>query len=300
MEQIKIADNLQNVFSYAFIETVPYSFFIPTRDKYVAVNLPHKRYHCQNCGKEIEVKYNQNGVVYFSRERFAKQREYYEKHGLEFPDKKAIKAEQPFTYHEEGYCSECANSQLQNVAITQDIYNLCQKIHQLDQEILPTTSLLMGECVKKWISTLKSADQLSNFDLSSHNAIRDLICAVILDDLSEIEQCLQDYQTATRTLIAKATVLLQELPDKWEGYAARPITIYESMSDELYHEYTVVFPIKETQYQEFYVNKAMEKQRVQMFLEQTRYQNVETIISEAGFKEEWLDLFIDHVMAFDK
>lgn len=299
-ECLNISETLINVFNYAFVESVPYSFFIPTRDKYVAVNLPKKIYHCFACQAEIEVEYQQNGVVYFSKDRFEKQRELYAKRNFQFPDKKALRAEEAFIYHEEGYCSSCAQKDLMDKVLGQEIYHLCFDLHQRDENVVQEARMAMRATLEKWISQIDDSAQLAKYDLSSYAALKDLLCAVILDDLSLVKECLVNYSEAVQKCIAAISDKLGAAPDKWQCYAARPTTIYESMSDELYHEYTVVFPVKETVVQDFYVNKSMEKLRVKMFVEQKRIETVEELIMEAGFMDEWVDLFIDHVTELKK
>lgn len=298
--QVTITDALLNVFNYTFVETAPYSFFIPTRDKYVAVNLPKKIYNCLACGKSLEVKYNQAGVVYFSKERFAKQKEMYEKRGLAFPDKNALKAEEPFVYQEEGYCDCCGPKALDVEEVNQKISNLCLQLHTFDEKVLDEARTIMGNRVKTWLKTIQESDQIRKYDLSSYTAVQNLLCAVILEDQEELQKCLEAYNDKAKQQINEIEHMLASAEEKWEAYMVRPTSIYESMSDELYHEYTVVFPVKETVNQDFYVKKTIENKRVRMFLEQKRIHTVEELISEAGFLDMWVDWFIDHVTALKK
>lgn len=300
MERINRTDHLLNVFNYAFVETAPYNFFIPREDKYVAVNLPKKMYHCLDCQMTLEIHYNQSGVVYFSKERFEQQRALYEKCDLIFPSAEEIKAGKAFVYHEEGYCSACANKNLAQKEIGQSVYNQCFRLHQMDEALLEEAKLQMGNCVKDWLNGITESAQLMKYDLSTYPALKDLVCAIILDDLAKVEQCVKSYVAQTQQIISEVYAKLDAAAEKWQAYAARPVRIYESMSDELYHEYTVVFPVKETPNQIFYVYKTMEKSRVKMFLEQTRIQTTEELVAEAGFLDVWVDWFIAHVTALQK
>lgn len=297
---LNISETLLKVFQYAFVESAPYSFFIPTRADYVAVNLQDKVYHCLSCGHEFKVKYKQNGVVYFSKGRFEKQRAVYERKGLAFPDKKFLREERSFTYHEEGYCAACAPKELAEKTLGQDIYNLCYALHQLDRRLLQKGEAEMRAAVERWVLQIKDSSQLAGYDLSSYEVLKDLICAVILEDLSDLEACLADYKEQASKIIAAATDKLEGSPDEWQCHAARSTVVYESMSDELYHEYTVVFPEEGTLEQEFYIEKKLEKARVQMFLAQKRVETIEELILEIGFMDEWVDLFIDHAMKLEK
>ena len=298
--QVTITDDLLNVFNYAFVETAPYGFFIPKRDKYVAVNLPKKIYNCLECGKALEVKYNQAGVVYFSKERFAKQKEMYEKRGLVFPDKNALKAEEPFIYQEEGYCDCCGPKKLDVEEVKQRICNLSIQLHTLDEKVLDEARTIMGSRVKTWLKTIQESEQVRKYDLSSYTAVQNLLCAVILEDQEELKKCLEVYTDKAKQQIHEIEHMLESAEEKWEAYMVRPTSIYESMSDELYHEYTVVFPVKETVNQDFYVKKIIENKRVKMFLEQKRIHTTEELMSEAGFLDIWVDWFIDHVTALEK
>lgn len=299
-KRVEISENLQKVFTYAFIESAPYSFFIPTKEKYVAVHLAHKIYHCLKCGEPLEVHYNQAGAVHFSKERFETQKMLYAKRGLAFPDEKEIEDAQVFTCHEEGYCRDCAQEALVNTDTEQALYNLCLKLHQRDEAVLDEARIAMGESVRIWVETITSSEQLTRYDLSSYMALKDLVCAVILQDVGGLERCLMTYRKDVDATIAEANELLESVPDKWISYAARPTTIYESMSDELYHEYTVAFPVKETKPQIFYVKKSMEKSRVRMFLEQVRLQTLEELILDVGFQDVWVDRFISHATNLKK
>lgn len=297
MEQVNITENLANAYSYAFIETAPYSFIIPTKAQYVAVNLRRKICHCLSCGASVQVDYKQEGVVYFSRARFEKQRKLYEKRGLVFPDRDALEAQAPFIYREEGYCSACAERALTGKDVGQTIYNLCRALHLRDRKALDEARAAMGERIKTWLGGIASSAQLSGYDLSSYSSLENLLCMVVLDDLRGVEECLAAYREDARNQIGRIEELLRQADDRWEAYAARPTTIYESMSDELYHEYTVAFPVKETVDQEFYALRKIEKSRVRLFLEQARLQTVEELLAEAGFLPVWVDWLIDRVTA---
>lgn len=297
IERVNITENLANAYSYAFIETAPYSFIIPTKAQYVAINLRRKICHCLSCGASVQVDYKQEGVVYFSRARFEKQREIYKNQRLVFPDRDALEAQASFIYHEEGYCSACAERALTDKDAGQTIYNLCRALYLRDQKALDEARAAMGGRIKTWLGGITSSAQLSGYDLSSYSSLENLLCTVVLDDLSGVKACLAAYREDARKQIGRIEELLARAEDRWEAYAARPTTIYESMSDELYHEYTVAFPVKETADQEFYALRKIEKSRVCLFLEQPRIQTVEELLAEAGFLPVWVDWLIDRVTA---
>jgi len=295
-----ITNQLLNVFNYAFVESAPYSFFVPKKEKYVAVHVTKKICTCLACTKQVEVKYHEAGVVYFSKERFEKQRAVYEKKGLPFLDEKDLQAEKEFIYQETGYCEQCAPQLLLTGDAKQKIYNICQEIHKEDEFLLVAAKVCMEEQLKKWLKTITNSSQITQYDLASYNGLKDLVCAAILDDTTGVENCLDSYKNKIGKMIADTEPLLGNMPAKWSIYAARSTAIYESMSDELYHEYTVVFPEENTIPQDFFINRVIEKIRIEMFLKQNRVSSIEQLILEAGFETAWLDLLIDHIATFEK
>ncbi len=68
---------------------------------------------------------------------------------------------------------------------------------------------------------------------------------------------------------------------------------YESMTDEEYHEYTVAFPADDTEGQDFYIYKTVERERVEMFISQRRIRSLEEMLMDTGFHEEWVDMIVD-------
>ena len=295
-----ITNQLMNVFNYAFVESAPYSFFVPKKEKYVVVHVTKKIYTCLVCAKQVEVKYHEAGVVYFSKERFEKQRTVYEKKGLPFLDEKDLQLEKEFIYQETGYCDQCASSALLKGDAKQKIYNICQEIHKEDEFLLVEAKACMEAQLKTWLKTITKFSQTTEYDLSNYSALKDLICAAILDDTTEVGKCLDSYKNKIGKMIVDTEKLLADMPVKWSVYAARSTAIYESMSDEFYHEYTVVFPEKNTIPQDFFIQRVVEKIRIEMFLKQSRVSSIEQLILEAGFETAWIDLLIDHLATFEK
>ena len=301
IEAGNITDNLLNVFNYSFVETAPYSFFVPKKDKYTAVNLVDKIYHCLHCQEAVTVKYHHTGVTYFSKERFDKQKTIYEDLQLAFPTTAEIEAEQEFTYHVRGFCPQCAAKELAAAAEPeQAVYNYCFELHKKDENLLVAARECMGEVVKKWLAGITDSSQLMPYDLSTYEALRDLLCAVILEDTTALSELLQDYRRELEKTLMAAEELFEELPAKWATYTARPTAVYESMSDELYHEYTIVFPEKTTKPQDFFIFRTIEKDRVRMFLQQPRITTLEQLLLETGFEACWVDWLVDHVTALKK
>ena len=293
-EQTHMTDHLLNVFNYSFVETMPYGFFLPKDARYMPVNLVDKRYHCPACGREFTVKYHHTGVTYFSKTRIASQRRVYGELGLDFPSEEDIAAEQPFHYEAVGYCSACAEKTIRQAEEPgQRIYNLCEQLHQADELLAAKGRHLMDQAVARWLQGITKAEQLLAYDLSSHEALRDLICAVILADTAPFAEILAEYASTSAALIAQIQALNADASQAWEAYTARSTALYESMADDLYHEYTVVFPEEGQTAQTFYIRHSVERSRVEMFLQQPRIKTMEELLLDVGFHEEWIDAVVD-------
>ena len=118
-----------------------------------------------------------------------------------------------------------------------------------------------------------------------------LICSIILQRTDLLAPELEAYQKLCGELTAEAQDLLKTQPDAWKAYTMRPTDLYESMSDELYHEYTVAFPQADTLREEFYLYRSIEKKRVKLFLEQPRIASMETLLLETGIQPQWVQWF---------
>ena len=71
------------------------------------------------------------------------------------------------------------------------------------------------------------------------------------------------------------------------------------MSDELYNEYTVLMPQQNTT-GEFYYNLAISVERINLFLDQDRVENVFDLINEVGFYDTWIEWLLDHTSNLNK
>ena len=119
------------------------------------------------------------------------------------------------------------------------------------------------------------------------------MCAIILEDTKELEDALQEYRDAVQPLVYELKQLNASQPIDWQAYVPRTSTIYESMTDEEYHEYTVAFPADDTEGQDFYIYKTVERERVEMFISQRRIRSLEEMLMDTGFHEEWVDMIVD-------
>ncbi len=290
-EPSRITDNLLNIFNYSFVETVPYAFFKPNPERDIAVRLIDKEYHCPGCGKVTRVVYQERPVTYFSKGKLAQQRRIYDKLGKHFPNMGEIEAGTPFTNEAIGYCRDCAEKGLlQDETPAQRVCNLSLQLHAEDELVVAKAKAAMEEALKKWLAGVKTAEEFLQYGLGDFNAVRDLICAVMLQDTEPVEKILTAYTEKVGALKEKITKLLAELPDKWKAYAARSTAVYESMNDKMYHEYSVIFPQAGVIPEDYYIYRAIEKGRVRMFLEQPRVETLEELLMEVGFHGEWIDL----------
>lgn len=286
----KITDNLLNVYNYSFVETVPYAFFKPNPERDIPVNLVDKEYHCEKCGKVTKVKYQKRPIVYYSKGKLALERKLYDKLGKDFPFMGEIEAGIPFTNEAIGLCKDCAAELVLNDdAPEQKIVNLAQELHAADELVVVKAQAAMEKALKKWLEHT-SADEFLQFNLGDFNAVRDLICAVMLDDTAEVAAILAEYDEINKAKTIAIKTILEAVPDIWKAYTARPMAVFESMHDKMYHEYSVMFIEPSKDLEDYYIYRPIEKKRVQMFIEQPRIETIEELLTEVGFHGEWIDL----------
>ncbi len=291
----KIKEQLESVYEYCFVETVPYAFFKPNPARDIAVNLRAKEYCCPACGKVTRVPYRYHGDTYFSKGKLAADRRTYDKLGLEFPMMGRIAAGEPFVNEAVGYCAACAKERLgASEDPAQRVVNLAQQLHRADALVVTAARLAMEEALRRWLAAA-DAETLRQFDVSTLEKTRDLICAIMLDDTAGAEQALADYRAVVRHVQETCAQLLSLLPEVFTASVARSTHAPESMSDKVYHEYTVAFAAADAPREEFYFPRRVEKQRLSMFLEQPRVASLADLFSEVGFHGEWLDLFTARV-----
>ncbi|WP_416196276.1 hypothetical protein [Selenomonas sp.] len=287
----KIKEQLDSVYEYCFVETVHYAFFKPNPARDIAVNLRAKEYRCPACGKVTRVPYRYHGDTYFSKGKLAAERRTYDKLGLEFPMMGRIAAGEPFVNEAVGYCAACAKERLgASEDPAQRVVNLAQQLHRADALVVTAARLAMEEALRRWLAAA-DAETLRQFDVSTPEKTRDLICAIMLDDTAGAEQALADYRAVVRHVQETCAQLLSLLPEVFTASVARSTHAPESMSDKVYHEYTVAFAAADAPREEFYFPRRVEKQRLSMFLEQPRVASLADLFSEVGFHGEWLDFF---------
>ena len=230
-------------------------------------------------------------MTYFSKGKLKEQRAIYEKLGKRFPTMEEIAEGRPFTNEAIGYCRDCAEKEiLHDDAAGQRVCNLALQLHGEDELVVAKARAAMEDALKKWLAGIESVDEFLQYGLGDFNAVRDLICAVMLQDTSAEEALLAAYGDTVAAIKGEVTALLASLPNTWQAYAARSTGVYESMNDKMYHEYTVIFPKPGMIPEDYYIYRSIEKSRVRMFLDQPRIESLEELLTEAGFHGEWIDL----------
>ena len=294
-------DNLLNVFNYCFVETVPYAFFKPNPERDIAVNLVDKEYHCEDCGKVTQVLYQKRPLTYYSKGKLAMERRIYDKLGKRFPFMGEIEAGVPFTNEAIGLCEACATKKvLKSEEAEQKIVNLARDLHRADELAVAKAQAAMEQALTRWLDSVTEPETFLQYNLGDFNAVRDLICAAMLDDTVELAKVLQEYQSDVVQLKSVISKMLKTLPDKWLAYAERSTAVFESMHDKMYHEYSVAFPAEGQMPENYYIYRPIEKERVQMFLEQPRIETLDELMMEVGFHGEWIDLVTKRVAELQK
>lgn len=290
-EPSRITDNLLNVYNYCFVETVPYAFFKPNPERDIPVKLVDKEYHCEACGKVTNVRYNPRPLTYFSKGKLAQQRRVYDALGKEFPFMGQLTAGTPFTNEAVGLCRACAAEQvLTGETPEQQVVNLSEQLHRADELVVAKARAAMEKSLTDWLDKVEKPEVFLQYDLADFAALRDFICAVMLEDTAAEAAILREYREQIAAIEAKLQQLLEGLPEEWKAYAARSTAVFESMNDKMYHEYTVVFPAPGQLPEDYYIYRTIEKKRVLMFLEQPRIETLEELLMEVGFHGEWIDL----------
>ncbi|MGM9539177.1 hypothetical protein [Anaerovibrio sp.] len=291
----KITDNLLKVYDYAFLEGATYGFYKPNDAMYAGVRMTEKQYHCPGCGRSFSVKIrnDNDGILYFSRSRIAEQKKIYEELGLDFPADHEL-MEKPYTYHLTGYCAECADRELAEAdQWPQRINNLCHALYLQDMLVSDKARQYMTDAVQRWLDGISEARELTRFDLANPEVLQELIWIMVLSDTEACEKALQEYRDAIQPLLYELKELLERATPAWKAYVARSSSLPESMSDGEYHEYTLAFPADDTQGQDFYFRRSVEKSRVGMFVSQRRISSIQELLADAGFQERWIDMVMD-------
>lgn len=291
----KITDNLLRVYDYAFLEGPAYGFYKPNDAMYVGVRMVEKQYHCPGCGRSfsVRIRNDNDGVLYFSRSRIAKQKAVYEELGLDFPEEREL-MERPYVYRLTGYCRDCAaRGLLQSGEWPQRINNLCHELYLQDMLVSDKAKQYMTDAVRRWLDGIGEAQELTRFNLADPGVLQELIWIMVLSDTEACERALLEYRDAIQPLLYELKELLEGATPAWKAYVARSSSLPESMSDGEYHEYTLAFPADDTEGQDFYFQKTIEKSRVEMFVSQRRIESIQELLADAGFQEKWLDMVMD-------
>lgn len=158
----------------------------------------------------------------------------------------------------------------------------------------------MEQSLRDWLQGIDEPKKFLAYNWGDFNAVRDLICAVMIEDTSSLKAVLGDYLAAYTRLSMQIRDLLAKLPDKWQAYAARSTAVFESMHDKMYHEYSVAFPAEGQIPTDYYIFRTIENKRALMFLEQPRIETVDELMMEVGFHGEWIDIVTQRVAELQK
>ena len=130
---------------------------------------------------------------------------------------------------------------------------------------------------KKILNSMEPAQRAYNLAELLHT--EDLI--VLAHAKDNAAQALTAYRGLVAEIQEQEKELLAKLPDTFRAYAVRPTRAPESMSDKLYHEYTIAFPADDAPNELYYIERDLEKSRLQMFLAQPRIETLGELQSEA-------------------
>lgn len=294
---MKFTDNLLKVYNYTFVEDTTYGFYKPNEAMYVGVRMTEKQYNCPKCQQHFTVKIrnDNDGILYFSKSRIAKQKEIYDELELDFPDDWEL-MEKPYTYQLIGYCPECAKKEFADAEdVGQRINNLCHELYLQDLLVSDKAKQYTTDAVERWLAGTTRAEDLTKFDLTNPEIMQELIWIMVLSDTEACEQALQEYRDAIQPILYELNNLLERATNAWKAYVARSSCLPESMSDGEYHEYTLAFPADDTVGEDFYFKRSVEKSRVEMFVQQPRIASLQDLLADAGFQEKWIDMVMDRV-----
>lgn len=286
-----ITKDLHSVFSYVFIETASYYFVVPKQPNYTAIYMEEKLYQCDGCGKTVSVKLKQNGQIYMNRKLLEMQKHEYRKDQLSFPQ---IENGEPLVYRRHGYCCDCAEKYLQETEeLGQDIYNRCAQLLKLDASFPFKGQQKADEIIKKQISSLHCLEELENLDVTDYLSMHQWICNVLAKPMQAWIALLEKYKKQSVQQIQEIAILLDRLrTERFSAYVDCPTTVYETLDDGIYNEYTVIFPDEKTTPQNFYILKDVDLARVELFLRQQRITDFPTFLAEVPFDGRWVEFLL--------
>lgn len=284
--EIALLNQLPQLFMFAFIETAVYHFVFPKKDQYIAAHISKKACRCLLCNEIVEVAFQNDGVVHIQKSRLAEQKKIYAALGLAFP---AIAQGEPLVYQQTGYCEKCFAANLpQAEQPAQLVYNLCRRIYELDRQFAATAARLMAAAVHSWLE--KTPDErFSGYNMSGSSAVRELLSGLVVSD-EAVNRHLREYRLLFTELAGQVKAHLACIAaNKFTAIVGKPLAIYESMAEDIYNEYTVVFPAANSPAGEFYAAAVLIKERVMMFLDQSRINAPEDLLRELGCVDQWIE-----------
>lgn len=283
---IPMLNQLEQVFTFAFIETAVYHFVFPKQAQYVAARISKKICRCLCCNEIIEVAFRNESVVHIEKSRLAEQKKRYAALGLPFP---AVAQGEPLVYQQTGYCEKCFAANLQQPEQpAQLVYHLCRQIYELDRQFAAAAGRLMDAAVSSWLE--KTPDQqFFSYDLSGYIAVRELLSGVVAND-EAVNRHIREYQRRLTELAGQVKAHLTCMAaNKFTAIVGKPLDIYETMAVDIYNEYTVAFPEPDMPAGEFFTEASLVKDRIIMFLEQGRIKAPDDLLRELGFADQWIE-----------
>ena len=294
--QSNITTDLQNLFSYAFIERVPYHFVVPKKNNYLELSITERQNYCVKCGSTFVTEFKNDTNVYITKDKLSKQESVYNNLGLEWH--KPNKGEK-YIYRQSGLCTSCFNQESDNMPKEQEIYEMAKNIYDQDVALINDAKELMEEIIKKWIFGIETIEDLKTLNLNNYLDIRNFILTLCSNDFA-LSELLNNYKSNIELKIGLLQTQLKSLhTDKLNLFVNIDNSIYESMSDEIYNEYTVLMP-QPNSTGEFYYKLVISVERIKLFLEQNRVENVFDLINEVGFYDTWIEWLLEHISDLNK
>ena len=294
--QSSITTDLQNLFSYAFIERVPYHFIVPKKNNYLELAISERHNCCLSCNNNFITTFKNDTNVFITKDKLAKQESIYQTLGLTW--NKPNKGES-YIYRQNGFCEKCFSKEYSKLPPEQKVYELAKDIYAADIALINDAKELMAEIIKKWLSGLETLDDVKSLELNTYLDIRNYLLNLCSNDFS-INELLTNYEYDITNKIAVLKEKLSLLgQDKLNLFVQVDNSVYESLSDELYNEYTVLMPT-ENSIGSFYYNFTISVEKINLFLEQERVGNVFDLINEVGFSDIWVEWFLKHITTLNK
>lgn len=284
---LEITEGLCQGYNYAFSAMPVYHFIVPQQTRTIAVRINQKIYHCLDCNETLEVDLKDGGVdglVFPDRTRMIEQQEIHTKYGLPFPE---IVEGMKINYRTSGYCPKCFAVWAAQASDQpgQAVYNLCSLLMEIDRQVMPNAVGVMKQELLAWLTAKEPTWQQERPDsVCLQEQLRQFLGAS-----QRLADVLAQYDTVSRHLIQEIEELLAVIPSEhFSAYVGRLVNHFESLCDSYYNEYTMIVPVEQTPDEYYFVQTALTKTRVEVFLRLRRSINVAELVRESGIIDEWV------------